>query len=550
MCRVRWFLGSILVVSLASPTTAAEPPAARVGVGEGCLAASADQGRSWRVLHLADALPPQCHLRAAAGACLVEFPEGRLLLGNDARVECDFARRRVKVQAGRAFLKTAPKNGWTVLADGSGVNVKAGTSVEVSVGAGRQVAVAVLDGAAIVGHSGAAPLTMAAKTRFAWRPGGKRPVFSPLSAEEQKRIETWTRPPKPALGLGQLVVTDAQWKSTVRLDVTRYHANVVLHPPLALVQLDQSFYNPHLAQEEGTFVFNLPPGASVSRFAMYVTPRDLVEGEMVERKRANEVYGSIVRSMRDPAILEQIGTNLFKMRVFPIPPRDTKRILLDYTVPLESDDGQYHFAMPLFYDLNPIADFRLSGTIRGQTALGSVASWSNPGLRFNPRPAEIAFGWSEMNFRPQADFSLSFAQPTVSQPKLRSYTADPLPQSGTPQQSSSEAQDPLAGKPITYFEAAIPAERRAPRRPQPTWSSWPTLRPRRRKRWSERQYEWSPTTCRPGAVFAWPAWTRASAGWASAWPHPTAKKRRACWTALGGSSRWEVSISWPGCNRH
>ena len=41
--------------------------------------------------------------------------------------------------------------------------------------------------------------------------------------------------------------------------------NVVIQPPVALVQIDQSFYNPYGRQQEGTFVFNLPRGASVSR---------------------------------------------------------------------------------------------------------------------------------------------------------------------------------------------------------------------------------------------------------------------------------------------
>ena len=89
---------------------------------------------------------------------------------------------------------------------------------------------------------------------------------------------------------------------------------MVLQPPVALVQIDQSFFNPHGRQEEGTFVFNLPPGASVSRFAMYVTHTELIEGELIERQRADEIYTSIVRRRRDPAILEQIGDSLFRMR--------------------------------------------------------------------------------------------------------------------------------------------------------------------------------------------------------------------------------------------
>nr|MCU0875690.1 hypothetical protein [Pirellulaceae bacterium] len=112
------------------------------------------------------------------------------------------------------------------------------------------------------------------------------------------------KPAEPP-GLGQLLIQDAQSGSPVRLNVARYHVHVVLQPPVALVQIDQSFYNPFPRQQEGQFVFNLPPGASVSRFAMYVSPTQLIEGELVERKRAAEIYQSIVSRRRDPAILEQ-----------------------------------------------------------------------------------------------------------------------------------------------------------------------------------------------------------------------------------------------------
>ena len=204
-----------------------------------------------------------------------------------------------------------------------------------------------------------------------------------------------SQPTTPAQGLGQLVVQDAQADSPVRLNVARYHAHVVLQPPAALVQIDQSFYNPYDRQEEGTFVFSLPRGASVSRFAMYVTPGQLVEGEMVERQRAANVYQSIVTRRRDPAILEQIGENLFKMRVFPIPPKDTKRILLDYTIPLESSAGECRFRLPLFSDLEPIWDFRLTGVIRAAVRPDGATSPSHPAANAsNATPtARFASSW-------------------------------------------------------------------------------------------------------------------------------------------------------------
>jgi hypothetical protein len=256
-------------------------------------------------------------------------------------------------------------------------------------------------------------------------------------------------------GLGQLLIQDAQSDSPVRLDVARYHVHVVLQPPVALVQIDQSFYNPFGRQQEGQFLFNLPAGASVSRFAMYVSPTELIEGELVERQRAAEIYRSIVTRRRDPAILEQLGDNLFKMRVFPIFARDEKRILLDFTLPLEPQAGRYQFRLPLLSDRKPIWDFRLSGVIRGAVAPASAACASHPDMPFEPRPdGGVEFQWHEHNVRPETDLVLTFAERADRPATLRSFVAGPLP-TPTGAQDKRPPED-ASRRTATYFLAEIP----------------------------------------------------------------------------------------------
>ena len=70
------------------------------------------------------------------------------------------------------------------------------------------------------------------------------------------------------------------------------------------------------------------------------------------------------------------------MRVFPIPPKDVKRILLDYTIPLESGGGECRFRLPLFSDLEPIWDFRLTGVIRAAVRPDGATSPSHPAVKF------------------------------------------------------------------------------------------------------------------------------------------------------------------------
>lgn len=235
---------------------------------------------------------------------------------------------------------------------------------------------------------------------------------------------------QPVTGLGQLIARDPQANSPVRLGIERYHVNVVLQPPVALVQIDQSFLNPYDRDQEGTFVFNLPEGAAVSRFAMYVTPDSLIEGELIDRSRASQVYETIVRGRKDPAILEQLGTNLFRMRVFPIFAKDTKRILLDFTVPLVAERGRYEFSLPMLNDLKAINDFQITGRIAAPLAVESLKIPDLPDLKTDQRPdGAVAFYAAGKKVQPPANLRIGYEQPKDLPPTARVYTTK---SAGTP----------------------------------------------------------------------------------------------------------------------
>ena len=72
-----------------------------------------------------------------------------------------------------------------------------------------------------------------------------------------------------------------------------------------------------------------------------------MEGEVVERLRANQVYEQYLHQMRDPALLEQDQGNRFSARIFPIEANDTVRILLSYSMLIPVRDGVRTYSLPL-----------------------------------------------------------------------------------------------------------------------------------------------------------------------------------------------------------
>src|SRR5207244_5879653 len=125
----------------------------------------------------------------------------------------------------------------------------------------------------------------------------------------------------------------------------------------ARTTIDQTYFNELASRQEGTFFFPLPPDASLSRLAMYVangSECDLMEGGMVEREQGRQIFESIVRRMKDPALLEWVDGNTFKMRVFPLEGRQEKRIILSYTQKLTGLYGKASYRFPGGHNLDDV----------------------------------------------------------------------------------------------------------------------------------------------------------------------------------------------------
>ncbi|HJX29286.1 MAG TPA: VIT domain-containing protein, partial [Thermoanaerobaculia bacterium] len=133
----------------------------------------------------------------------------------------------------------------------------------------------------------------------------------------------------------RLTASDGTGLSLVALE-----ANGVLEPPLALTELRLTFENPRNETIEGRFRITLPPGSAISRFAMKIGD-SWQEGEVVERQRARQAYEDFLHRRQDPALLEQEAGNEFSARVFPIPARGRKELIVSYSHALTRAEDPY-----------------------------------------------------------------------------------------------------------------------------------------------------------------------------------------------------------------
>ncbi|PJB33761.1 MAG: hypothetical protein CO108_30130 [Deltaproteobacteria bacterium CG_4_9_14_3_um_filter_63_12] len=164
---------------------------------------------------------------------------------------------------------------------------------------------------------------------------------------------------------GNLLARNPRWQEQeFPLQMRDLVVDVHLEDQVARVTFDQTFFNHTYQQLEGVYSFPLPADAAISRLAMYVDGQ-LMEGGIVERQRGRDVYESIVYQRRDPALLEWMNGNVFKVRIFPLPPRTEKRLLLSYTQNLDRLYDHYQLQVPISEVDQPVArarfDVRLVG---------------------------------------------------------------------------------------------------------------------------------------------------------------------------------------------
>src|SRR5690606_17832884 len=80
---------------------------------------------------------------------------------------------------------------------------------------------------------------------------------------------------------------------------------------------------------EADYLLPLPRGAAFEDLALEING-ELVSGETMDAAKAAGIYQEIVRQVRDPALVEWMGSGLLRTRIFPIAPGETKKVVVRF----------------------------------------------------------------------------------------------------------------------------------------------------------------------------------------------------------------------------
>lgn len=263
-------------------------------------------------------------LRRDGGATLLVRGPARLIL----------RARAISVEEGRVFVDT-PKGSTNELLTPAGKLSLAAVRASLTVNPQAATKVYVLSGEVRAEHGRAR-----AGEEMTLESGGKVAVAPSLGWEDWTGgLATTDRAAAPApFGVGTVGARSPGNQGAPRfpLAIQRMDVRVTIEGDFALTEVDQAFFNPSSETVEGMYGFRTPEGAILQRFGVDRAGA-VVWGRVKERAAAAAQYQANVYqgSSEDPALLEWDAPGVYRARLYPIGPGETRRVVVRYAQWLE-----------------------------------------------------------------------------------------------------------------------------------------------------------------------------------------------------------------------
>ena len=180
---------------------------------------------------------------------------------------------------------------------------------------------------------------------------------------------------------------------------------------VAQTTLEQTFYNPSNRRVEGTYIFPIPENAEIESFQMEING-NMTKGEILNAKKAKEIYEKIVRESKDPALMEYSDKAIFKIRIFPIEPKKEKKIKIKYKELLKKDGRMNAYKFPLRAEkflTNPVNQISLKISIDSENELKSIYSPSHKIDIQREGKKSALLSYKEKDILPENNFEILFS---------------------------------------------------------------------------------------------------------------------------------------------
>jgi hypothetical protein len=231
-----------------------------------------------------------------------------------------------------------------------------------------------------------------------------------------------------ALAIGVFIAPSAspqillkpQGEDTRKLREQSLEAQVTIEGPVATTLMTRVFVNESSSRMEADFLYTLPPDTIVTYFA-YWFGKEKVVARIVEKERAAAIYQHITSRQRDPALIELVGKNTFRARIFPIEANSPLKVEMTLAQLLPTTVDGTVFELPLEKERDdPLESLEVK--VRVKPGNGLIGVVNNYGLPVESSPDGRQITLSGTNFRPQKDLRV-LVQRTITEFQATLYAA-------------------------------------------------------------------------------------------------------------------------------
>jgi hypothetical protein len=268
------------------------------------------------------------------------------------------------------------------------------------------------------------------------------------------------------------------------VSLTGHSVKVRIAGAMARTEVDETFTNNTDEVLEGIYRFPIPPDAKIERLALEVDGK-MEEGAFVDRDRAAAIWrGAIVNSApqlrqqvreeivwvpgpwRDPALLEWQRGGRFELRIFPIPKKGSRRVILAYTQVIKPTGGVRRFSYPLAHDPSGstrVGKFDVDVQVRGHDEAFGVRTQGYDLAKSKAAGAD-QLTLSASSFVPSGDLVVEYALPnrdaelTAWAYKPTGEEAKAAAEKAAKEAAKVAAKETVAAKVVVNPKAAKPVE--------------------------------------------------------------------------------------------
>ena len=186
--------------------------------------------------------------------------------------------------------------------------------------------------------------------------------------------------------------------------------DVAMQDQVAKVQVSQAFVNTGNVQLECSFVYPLPHDGAIDSLTFMVDGKEF-EGKLMNADEARQIYQSYVQRNIDPALMEWIGTGMFKTSVFPVPPGKERKVTLKYSQLCPRENGVTEMVFPLRaaqYSDKAVENLALKVHLTSTKNIKNVYSPSHPMQMERSDNKHATLTYEGTNEIPNSDFRLLY----------------------------------------------------------------------------------------------------------------------------------------------